>query len=231
MEAQKQLDALNKRSSQLTDLLNALVTAVSAIEKVGQADRDLKNASPKNKDYALQEDRFRDARFAWRESWDKVLQAAVAANLRSYIEDHATIGVSLFASQQSTNPAKVKITNFGTTIPYDNTGAGDLVLTVTPTTATDSVGISIDGASLKSVLDATGTAIAFNAKHGFVLPQAGVYTLNLTSLAEKHLVTLTAQALKGDGNDGQSVSQPFSPTAPQQKPPQQTNQTTTKVNN
>lgn len=230
-DAQKQLDAQNTRDSHLKGLINALGTAVSAIERVGQAHRELTNASPKDKNYSLQEGRFRDARLAWRQSWDKVLEAAIAANLWSYIEDHATIGVTLYASQQPTNPAKVKITNTGATIPYDNSGAGQLVLTVTPTPATDTVGISLDGASLKSVVDATGTTIAFNAKHGFVLPQAGVYTLNLTSLSDKHLVTLTAQALKGDANDGQSLSQPFSPTAPQQKPQQQTDQTTTKVNN
>ena len=106
--------------------------------------------------------------------------------------------------------------NFGQAIAYDSSGNGTPVITINQTPATDTVGLTVKNASLKSVLDSTGTAIAFNPKHGFVVSQPGVYTLNLGNLSEKYIVTLTAQALKGDKNDGDAQPQEFHPVAPKQ---------------
>jgi hypothetical protein len=147
----------------------------------------------------------------------------VTARLDGYIEDRATIGVSLFASQQSTATAKVDFANFGPNVSYDSSGVGQLIVTLTPTPASDTIGVTVDGASLKDVLDSTGAAVPFNAKHGFVLPQAGVYTFELTNLKANQHVTVTAQALKGDAADGQPAKKDFSPIAPVvQKPTQDT---------
>jgi hypothetical protein len=228
---QRELIGLMRRDSQLTDLLTALAAAASASDEVTIAQRAIGNASPKDKALAAKGDQLHAARTQWRAKWDDVRRAAITANLSEYIEDHATIGVSLYSSPQSTNPAKVAVTNVGQTIPYDSSGAGQLVITVSPTPATDTVNVSVSGASLRSILDATGSAIAFNAKHGFVLPAAGVYTLNLMSLNDKHPVALVAQALKGDANDGQSLTQNFLPTAPQWKPTPRADQPVTKSSN
>jgi hypothetical protein len=155
--------------------------------------------------------------------WRDLRSSIVTARLDGYIEDRATIGVSLFASQQSTATAKVDFANFGPNVSYDSSGVGQLIVTLTPTPASDTIGVTVDGASLKDVLDSTGAAVPFNAKHGFVLPQAGVYTFELTNLKANQHVTVTAQALKGDAADGQPAKKDFSPIAPVvQKPTQDT---------
>ncbi len=84
-----------------------------------------------------------------------------------------------------------------------------MVFTVAATPATDTIGISVKGASVKTVSDSTDSNIALSAKHGFVLSQAGVYTLSLTDMKEKVPVVVSAQALKGDATDGDIVTHSF----------------------
>jgi hypothetical protein len=142
------------------------------------------------------------------------ITAASAANVDNYLFDHAAIGVALIPSQQSTDPAKVSLTNTGQVIQLDSAGGGQIVVTVGATPSTDNVGISVTGADLKSIVDSTGAATPFKAKQGFVLSQAGIYTLSLSNLNETRSVVVTAQALKGDAADGQALTQTYQPIAP-----------------
>lgn len=207
------LEARHQSIAKVTTLLRA---AAVKIDKEKQAQAALAKEVPAKK--ATLQAALDDVREKREEAWEAVQKAAIAANLKEFIDDHAALGVSLYASPQSNSVAKAILSNFGKTIPYDSSGTGQLVLTLTPTPATDTISIKVDGASLKSITDDSGVSIAFDAKHGFVLPKAGVYTLNLTSLNGKYPVNLTAQLLKGDNNDGQPTIQPFQPTPPDQKP-------------
>ena len=144
----------------------------------------------------------------------EVIAAASAAHIDGYVVDYAKLGVSLIASQESTDPAKVTLSNTGKVIQFDSSGAGQLVITVGITPDTDTVAVSVAGAALRSVLDGSGAVVPFTAKHGFVLSQAGVYTLNLSNLNETSPVVLTAQALKGGTADGEAQTQPYQPIPP-----------------
>jgi hypothetical protein len=218
--------SLLPRVQQFKQLSDELKPAEDALKKLVEAQSALAQSPAAQRNYNL--DRLKTASDAYEQAWEEALLSAVPLNLDEYLQDHATIGVSLFSSQTSTNPTKVTLSNAGQTVPYDTSGNGPLVVTLVPSVATDTIGVSVTGASLKSVVDSAGTTMAFNAKHGFVLPQAGVYTFNLTALNSNHVVTLSAQALKGDSADGQALTQQFQPTPPVQKPTQTAGQTGSK---
>lgn len=138
----------------------------------------------------------------------KRLRIAETLGLDGFLDDYAILGISLYAPAQPSDPPSVALSNLGSTIE-DDQGAGQLTFTIAPTPATDTISISIKGASLKSVVDGADAIVPYTAKHGFVLPQAGVYTLSLTGLNSKIPVVLSVQALKGDATDGPSVTQSF----------------------
>jgi hypothetical protein len=206
---------LLERAQQFKEMSGELKATEDALRNRMQAQLTLAGSPASQRNVNLR--RLRTASDEFEQAWNNARQAAIKVNLDDYLQDHATIGVSLFSSPASTNPAKVTLSNAGQTIPYDSSGNGQLVVTLTPAPASDTIGVSVTGASLKSVIDAAGTPMAFNVKHGFVLPQGGVYTFNLSALNINHVVTLSAQALKGDASDGQALNQPFQPTPPDQK--------------
>ena len=153
--------------------------------------------------------------------------AARSLGLEHYLGEPATLSVYLAGPAPAPDAPTVTLSNFGPVIDVDK-GAGQLIFTIAATPTSDTIGISVKGASIKSVTDSTDTAIPFSAKHGFVLPQAGVYTLSLMDLKEKVPVVLSAQAIKGDSNDGAAVTQSFETSSSSAKTPPAKGDTSTK---
>jgi len=191
--AQARLDILNYLAEEWHTVAKAQRDAVAALKKNPKADPD----SIKQNFYGARSAAYDTAR---------------SFGLEGYLDEPATLSVYLAPPPPAPDAPTVTFSNFGPVIDIEK-GAGQLVLTIAATPASDTVGISVKGASLKSVTDSTDTAIPFSAKHGFVLPQTGVYTLNLTDMKEKVPVVLSGQALKGDASDGAAVTQIFETTS------------------
>jgi hypothetical protein len=210
-EAQAKTDA-EAANAESTALQAAVVKLADLRTAVGdeEAALALLTGAAAGNAHAAAEAALDQARAARATKESAALQALSAAHADDLAADVATLGVSLFASPPSTEAGKVAFSNVGPAVQLTSDGlGGTLVATLTPTTATDTIALSVQGADLKSVVDSTGTAIVFNAKHGFVLPQAGIYTLSLTGLTEGVAVQVKAQALKGAANDGDAVTQTY----------------------
>lgn len=135
-------------------------------------------------------------------------------------EDKANLGVTLISTEKSTDPAKVSFSNTGQVIQMDGNGTGKLVVTVSVSSSSDTIGVSIQNAALSAIVDNAGAAVPFDSKLGFVLPQSGLYTFQLVNMADGALVTLIAQALRGNSKDGAEMTATFRAVATKTGPAQ-----------
>jgi hypothetical protein len=62
----------------------------------------------------------------------------------------------------------------------------------------ETLALSVTGAPVVAAATATGTALPLG-KHGYVLTQAGAYSLTLLNLMPGGTVTVSVQAIKSDG--------------------------------
>jgi len=210
-EAPNGLDSLAKAGSAVT-ALNTAEEVIAAEEKAGIALSLAKRNGDGARAIALDEADLKTAQSRTATALAAARLAVDQAHAASaYAEDVAVIGVSLASSSQSTDPPKVTLVDARNSIIIGEGGAGALTFAVNVTPTTDTVSLGVAGAGVGSVLDSTGTAIAYAAKNGFVLPASGVYTVNLVDLAPGGAVTLTLQGLKGGANDGDPVTRTYAP--------------------
>ena len=204
-DSKARLDRLDAAITALTGLKDALTAEDSARDAVVAAKPAEKAAKQATLDTAASDTAQRR---------DKVDDAARAAGLESYVRDYAMLGVNFAPGDETTTPSKVALSNFGPTVGFDpTTRKGDLVVTITPTPGSSTMTASISGASLMSISDQTGVTVTPDAKLGFVLPQAGVYTFHLSGLKTGVPVVLSVQALKGTKTDGDALTKRFFPAA------------------
>jgi hypothetical protein len=62
----------------------------------------------------------------------------------------------------------------------------------------DTLALTVTGAPVVTALSASGSVLTLG-KHGYVLPQAGAYSLSFLNLMPGGTVTVSVQAFKSDG--------------------------------
>ena len=133
--------------------------------------------------------------------------------------------LQLVAIGKSTPNSIAKLSASGSTIAINkgsSTGVLPILVSVpaTPPPTGETYALTVSGAAVLATLNPTGAAVPLN-KNGYVLAQAGLYTINLINLTPGAGVTVSVQAIKPDGKtpDGDPATASFTAIPPTESRP------------
>jgi hypothetical protein len=128
---------------------------------------------------------------------------------------YITLPVQLTSIAKTPAPSIAKLASYGNTIAIDRgSSTGVLPILVSgpakgfPTG--DTLALTVTGAPVVAALSSSGTPLKLD-KNGYVLPQAGAYTISLLNLTPGATISASVQPIKSDGStpDGDPATASF----------------------
>lgn len=137
--------------------------------------------------------------------------------VRRGTEDHPFVALPVqFAALPKAMPTPIaKLVSEGNAISINRDSSSGVLPVVVSTPASglpagDTLALTVTGAPVVAALGSPGTVLSLG-KNGYVLPQAGAYTIDLVNLTPGAVVTVSVQAIKADGKtpDGDPATASF----------------------